>query len=1160
MRRNDSRIASVRAISTGTGPYANRGGRRSLTALVLSFVLVASGLVAVTGSLLDAGVASASTGVSWGTPSALPGNPTATENWMSCTAPGDCTVVGGNGTSPVATTETAGVWGTTTAVSGFPSGAAFQGVSCTSPGNCVAVGGTTNGTSGSPIDAVETNGVWGDQTTASATGIFLNVSCPGLTSITCQAVGAGGDGYAALGVILASGAIHWYEFDGSNATSQPYARGVLSAISCPSLGNCVAAGGGELDSTSTLPHPIVITLTFNTTTGTKATPSELPYVGVITAASCSALLSCDGLGVYSTDGTYDPGTLTPDYLSETNGSWSANPFVSGPLSTGLTALSCTSPGNCSAVGGTTVSQTGGQLVYANEVSGTWGALTTVPYAAGGGGYFNGLGCASGVCTAVGTDNNGHLLTDTTASISGVTFSGSPSSPTVTVNGSGFASTSGTGAAPSLGTPLAPCGPNPSGNGSDFGGLLYLQDTTHGWSAGQGGTSSSSCSYTGLVLSSYSPTQLVFTMGSTYPTYGTLHAGDAYSVTLLGTSFTGTVVYPSAPTITSAASVTFTENPSQTFTVTTTGAPTPKITESGALPTGVSFVDNGNGTATLSGQPAALGAYPLTITANNGVGAPATQSFVLTVGQAPSITSAASAIFTEGAANSFNVTTTGYPAPSLHETGALPPGVTFVDNGNGSATLSGDPTEPGTYSLNLSASNGVGASPAQQPFTLIVDAINLYAATTATGTGDCLTAADACTLATALTKALPFDAIVLVTPGTSGVYSGGFTVDTPGTSSTYPVVIEDAPGIHAVLDGGGSQTVLTVSGNTDVDLLGVTIQNGYARDGGGIFNNSGGDLYIGNSTFSHNTAGYDGGAIDNADNGSGGQGTVTVENSTFVDNSACYDGGAINNGDNGATGTLIVASSTFSGNTATCKASTFADGGAIDNGDNGGNGTLHLTSSTFAGDSAFAGSDLDNGNHSGVASGTYAGNIFSVGCAGGGSGWIDQGYNVDWNGACLSGGTGDTSDTAIASLLGPLASHGGPTQTIALLAGNPAIGRIPNPTSLCPVIADQRGIPSLSGASCDAGAVQLDPQAITFAKPAPGTVGTTATLSATGGPSGEPVVFKVASTSGAGVCSVSGKHGVKVHFLTTGTCRISASQAGDANYTSAKAVIRTIAVT
>jgi chitodextrinase len=51
-----------------------------------------------------------------------------------------------------------------------------------------------------------------------------------------------------------------------------------------------------------------------------------------------------------------------------------------------------------------------------------------------------------------------------------------------------------------------------------------------------------------------------------------------------------------------------------------------------MPAGVTFVDNDNGTATLSGTPGsgASVAYGLVVTASNGVGTPASQNFTLTV--------------------------------------------------------------------------------------------------------------------------------------------------------------------------------------------------------------------------------------------------------------------------------------------------------------------------------------------------------------------------------------------------------------------------------------------------------------------------------------------------------------------------------------------------
>ena len=115
---------------------------------------------------------------------------------------------------------------------------------------------------------------------------------------------------------------------------------------------------------------------------------------------------------------------------------------------------------------------------------------------------------------------------------------------------------------------------------------------------------------------------------------------------------------------------------------------------------MTFIDNGDGTATLSGTPAAGsgGVYPITITASNGISPDATQSFTLTVDQAAAITSGASTTFTTGTAGTFTVTSTGFPTAALSETGALPSGVTFTDNGDGTATLSGTPAAGtgGTY--------------------------------------------------------------------------------------------------------------------------------------------------------------------------------------------------------------------------------------------------------------------------------------------------------------------------------------------------------------------------------------------------------------------------------------------------------------------------------
>ena len=167
-----------------------------------------------------------------------------------------------------------------------------------------------------------------------------------------------------------------------------------------------------------------------------------------------------------------------------------------------------------------------------------------------------------------------------------------------------------------------------------------------------------------------------------------------------------------PSITSAAATSFPPNAASVFTITTTGT-SPKITLSGTLPSGLSFADNGDGTAKISGTPAAnaLGVHTLTVKAANDVGG-ATQSFRLTVGTPPSFTSVPALVFTEGLSSTFTIRATGDPTPTLNIhaandvvicdliTGAcsspsagkgnLPSGVTFQANGDGTATISGTP--------------------------------------------------------------------------------------------------------------------------------------------------------------------------------------------------------------------------------------------------------------------------------------------------------------------------------------------------------------------------------------------------------------------------------------------------------------------------------------
>ncbi len=295
------------------------------------------------------------------------------------------------------------------------------------------------------------------------------------------------------------------------------------------------------------------------------------------------------------------------------------------------------------------------------------------------------------------------------------------------------------------------------------------------------------------------------------------------------SFTLTV--DQVPSITSGSSATFTTGTAGSFTVTSAGFPTPSYSELGALPSGITLVDNGDGTATLSGTPAAGtgGAYPFTITASNGVGSPANQSFTLTVDQAPAITSADATTFSTGSSDSFSVTTTGNPTSAIAESGALPTGVSFVDNGNGTATLSGTPTSPGSFPITITASNGVGSG-ASQNFTLTVSngplapTITSGASTTfqvnAAGTFSVTTSANP-TAALAETGSLPSGvtfvdngdgtATLAGTPavGSGGVYSITITASNgvaPDATQNFTLTVDEP----ASISSGASSTFRTGS--------------------------------------------------------------------------------------------------------------------------------------------------------------------------------------------------------------------------------------------------------------------------------------------------------------------------------------------------------------
>jgi large repetitive protein len=118
---------------------------------------------------------------------------------------------------------------------------------------------------------------------------------------------------------------------------------------------------------------------------------------------------------------------------------------------------------------------------------------------------------------------------------------------------------------------------------------------------------------------------------------------------------------------------------------------------------------------LSGTPPAgsAGASTDTVTAANGIAPAYSEGLLVVVDEAPAFTSADQVTFQEGAFGSFGVTSIGYPVPTVSESGALPPGVTF------SGVLQGTPAAgtAGSYPITFTATNSSGT--ARQDFTLKV---------------------------------------------------------------------------------------------------------------------------------------------------------------------------------------------------------------------------------------------------------------------------------------------------------------------------------------------------------------------------------------------------------------------------------------------------------
>ena len=288
---------------------------------------------------------------------------------------------------------------------------------------------------------------------------------------------------------------------------------------------------------------------------------------------------------------------------------------------------------------------------------------------------------------------------------------------------------------------------------------------------------------------------------------------------------------------------------------------------------------------------------------------------------------------------------------------------------------------------------------------------------------------------------------------SGSNGGGISTNNGGT---LEVTNSTFTGNFAA-EGGG------IAANSTATVTNCVFQGNGAINGGGIYND-GGTLNITNCTFTGNGADGDGGGIANDK-----YGTANVSNSTFNANFAnngdsdASGGGAICNGDHnhGFGGHLTVTNTTITGNIAVVGCGISTAGAAV-------SGSLTVTNSTIVGNSLFFG-----GRGGGIASDgegppvNIKNTIVALNTAADGHDvygpFASSGFNLIGK---TDGSTGFTQVTdqvgTIASPLDPkldpqgLQNNGGPTQTIALQPGSPALDKGTSNGLTGSLTTDQRG--------------------------------------------------------------------------------------------------------
>ncbi|MFZ5912434.1 MAG: choice-of-anchor Q domain-containing protein [Chloroflexota bacterium] len=254
------------------------------------------------------------------------------------------------------------------------------------------------------------------------------------------------------------------------------------------------------------------------------------------------------------------------------------------------------------------------------------------------------------------------------------------------------------------------------------------------------------------------------------------------------------------------------------------------------------------------------------------------------------------------------------------------------------------------------------------------------------------------------------------------------------------VFHISTGISAVLNN----LVISMSLSGGIHNTGaLTVENCIFLNNDRGISNVGGTLVVSNSVFSNNAATYHAGGIFNS-------GTATIVNSAFSGNTSTYGGGISNRG------TVTIANSAFSDNASTYGGGIYNEVGS----------TTTIMNSTFSVNMASShGSGIYNAGTLNYANTIIANSASGGDCYNSGAIGVNTNNLVE-DGSCAAGSSGDP-------LLDALADNGGPTQTMALLPGSPAIDAGDDATCAdAPVDGlDQRGVARPQGPHCDIGAYE-----------------------------------------------------------------------------------------